>query len=74
MHARNQDMRGVAVAAVIAVIGTVTLFFTDFDRHGEARPNGVGKTTMAAVERAGATLIPSRLATADERRMSVASD
>ena len=43
-------------AAIIAVVGTVTLFFMAFGPANEVHSNGISMITAAAVDRAGATV------------------
>ncbi len=71
MHPHNRDIRGAAIAAVIAIVGTITLFFIDFDPPREIQRNGVGEITAAAAQRAHATILPSEPVT---RKASFASN
>jgi hypothetical protein len=74
MRVHDKDMRGVAVAALVAVIGTITIFFIKFGPGNEIQSNRIGMITSAAVERAGATVVPSSPIKADQQKTSVASD
>ena len=49
----------VAIATVVAVIGTAALFVLDLRTRDEAAGNGVSMITTAAAERAGATVHPT---------------
>jgi hypothetical protein len=46
----------VALAAIIAVVGTVTLFFMAFGPTNNVQSNGISMITTAVVDRAGATV------------------
>jgi hypothetical protein len=60
MNLFSKEPRGhlvpVALAAIIAVVGTVTLFFADFGPASDVQYNGINMITAAAVDRAGATV------------------
>jgi hypothetical protein len=49
----------VTVAAVIAVVGTVSLLLMDFGPWSSAPGDGQGMISAAVVYRAGATALPS---------------
>jgi hypothetical protein len=49
----------VTIAAVIAVVGTVSLFLMDFGPWNSAPGDGHGMISAAVVYRAGATALPS---------------
>ena len=74
MRVHDKDMRGAAVAALVAVIGTITIFFIEFGPGNEIQPNRIGMITSAAIERAGATVVPSSPIKADQQKTSVVSD
>lgn len=63
MPAHPKDAPGVllpvTIAAVIALIGTVSLFLMDFGPWNNAPGNGNGMISAAVVYRAGATAVPS---------------
>ena len=61
-NSRNNTQRSlvpVAVAVVVAVIGTAALFFTELRTKIDVADNGIGMVTTAAAERAGATAYPT---------------
>jgi hypothetical protein len=63
MHAQRRERRGdlipVMVAAIVAVVGTGAILFSDFGPDNSSLGNGDGMITAAAVSRAGATVAPS---------------
>jgi len=62
MHAQRKDQRGlipVIVAAIVAVVGTAAILFSDFGPGNESQGSGNGMITAAAVSRASAIVIPS---------------
>lgn len=50
----------VTVAAVIAVIGAVTLYLMDFGPKNEVQSGAINMITAASVDRAGATALPTK--------------
>ena len=59
---RNNTQRSlvpVAVAVVVAVIGTAALFVMELRTKIDIADNGIGMVTTAAAERAGATAYPT---------------
>jgi hypothetical protein len=60
MNPLSKETRGnlvpVVLAAVIAVVGTVTLYFMAFGPTDDAQSKGITMITAAVVERAGATV------------------
>lgn len=49
----------VALAVIIAVVGTAAIFFMDFGPKNNVQPRGINMITAAAVDRAGATVSES---------------
>jgi hypothetical protein len=61
MPAHNNDVRGAIIAGLIAIAGTMTLFFFDFEAPGAIPQNSISMITAAAAQRADATVfLPSR--------------
>jgi len=59
----------VAIAVVVAVVGTVALFVLDIGARDEVTGNGISMITTNVVERAGATAYPTvRDVAADQLR------
>jgi len=60
MNLHGKGARGplipMALAAIVAVAGTVILFFMDFGPTNDVQHNGINMITAAAVDRAGATV------------------
>jgi len=50
----------VTMAAVIAVVGAVTLYLMDFGPKNEVQRGAINMITAASVDRAGATALPTR--------------
>lgn len=48
-----------AIAAVLAAIGIASFLFAHFGPKADVPPGGIGMTSTAVVERAGAKLIPT---------------
>ena len=62
MPALSKDRRGAVgpvIVAVIAVIGTVTLYFMDFGPKNDVQRGHINMITQAAVDRAWATALPT---------------
>ena len=64
MRAQTKDRRGdsipVLVAAIVAIIGTAGILFSDFGPYNDSQGGGnAAMITDAAVARAGAIEIPS---------------
>ena len=63
MHNPRKNTRGalvpVAIAVVVAVIGTAALFVLEFGAREEVTGNGISMITATVVERAGATAYPT---------------
>jgi hypothetical protein len=63
LQAHPKDAPGVllpvTVAAVVAVVGTVSLFLMDFGPWNSPPSDGHGMISAAVVYRAGATSLPS---------------
>lgn len=49
----------VALAAIIAVVGTAAIFFMDFGPKNNVQHSGINMITAAAADRAGATVSES---------------
>jgi hypothetical protein len=60
MNPLGKETRGRLVpatsAAIIAVVGTVTLFFMAFGPANDVHSNGISMITTAVADRAGATV------------------
>lgn len=50
---------GPVIAAVTALICTAILYVTYFDRENDVQRGGITMITQAAVDRAGATAVPT---------------
>jgi hypothetical protein len=63
MLSLHKERRGhfvpVALAAIIAVVGTAAIFFMDFGSENKVQHSGINMITAAAVDRAGATVSES---------------
>ena len=63
MRAQTKDRRGdfipVLVAAIVAIMGTAGILFSDFGPYNDSQGGGNAMITAAAVARAGAIEIPS---------------
>jgi len=63
MQVRAPETRGrfvpVLIAAAVAALATAALFLLEFTPPREARATATGMTTATAVERAGATVLPT---------------
>ena len=62
MHAQRKDRRGlipVVLTAIVALVGTAAILFSDFGPGSDSQGSGNGMITAAAVSRAGAIVIPS---------------
>jgi len=64
MRAQTKDSRGdlipVLVAAIVAIMGTAGILFSDFGPDTNSQGSGNGMITAAAVGRAGAIELPSQ--------------
>ena len=56
---RKSEALPVAIAAAVALVGTIAIFLMDFGPGTGVEAGGITMVTVAAVERAGATLVPT---------------
>jgi hypothetical protein len=63
---------GLTVAAVIAVIGIATLYFMNFGPKNDVQRGRINMVTQAAVDRAGATALPTEPAAQPTRPFAAA--
>jgi len=63
MQIRAKNTRGhfipFAIAVLVAVLGTVALFFLEFGTKQETAGDGISMITSAAADRAGAVVLPT---------------
>ena len=60
------------IAVVVAVVGTVALFFLEFGTKNDIAGDGIGMVTSAAADRAGAIALPTAdYNAADQNRSSL---
>jgi len=48
-----------AIALAVALVGATAIFCTDFGPGTRVQPDGISIVTAAAVERAGARMVPA---------------
>ena len=53
------ELGPVAIAVAIALVGTAAVFLMDFGPETRVQHDGITMVTAAAVERAGATVVPT---------------
>lgn len=58
-HAKPESKVPMAIAAIVAVIGSVSLFVMDFGPWNNPPVNGMGMISAAVVYKAGAIALPS---------------
>ena len=56
---RDNDLVSMTMALMIAAASAATLFFMEFSPKNDVERHGVSMITAAAVERAGATALPT---------------
>jgi hypothetical protein len=56
---RRGELVPVAIALAVALAGVTVIYLMDFGPGTPVQPGGIGTVTAAAVERAGATVVPT---------------
>jgi hypothetical protein len=59
MQMRKSETLPAAIAAAVALIGSIAIFLMDFGPGTGVQARGITMVTAAAVERAGATMVPT---------------
>ena len=56
---RKSETLPAAIAAAVALVGTIAILWMDFGPGTGVEASGITMVTAAAVERAGATVVPT---------------
>jgi hypothetical protein len=56
---RKSETLPAAIAAAVALVGTIAILWMDFGPGTGVEARGITMVTAAAVERAGATIVPA---------------
>jgi hypothetical protein len=59
MNESRRELVSAAIAVAVALFGAAAIFFMDFGQRARVQPGGISMVTAAAVERAGATVVPT---------------
>jgi hypothetical protein len=59
MDESRRQLAPAAIAVAVALVGATAIFFMDFGSETRVQSNGISMVTAAAVERAGATVVPT---------------
>ena len=59
MDESRRELVPAAIALAVALVGVTAIFCMDFGPGTRVQPDGISMVTAAAVERAGATVVPA---------------